>query len=100
MLDFYNNIDVFFSLRPELLNKVMADVRLGVFVLLPAIESALPGFDPRRFAAQIFLIGHRPIARPNSAGTSEIRNARLRADPGACKYNDSIAAADIFGKIT
>src|SRR6266581_9509575 len=81
------------------MNKVVADVRLGVFVLLPAVEASLPGFDARRFAAHIFLKCDRPVTCPDTAGTAKVRNPRFGADAGAGENDDLFALANFFGKI-
>jgi hypothetical protein len=87
-----------FVLDAERLDKVVADVGFGGFVLLPAVEAALPRFNARRFAAHVFLKGHRTITRPDAAGTAEIRYAGLRADPSAGEDDDLVAPANFCGK--
>ncbi len=37
-----------FSFGIQRVDKIMADVRFGVFVLLPAVEAPFPSFDARR----------------------------------------------------
>src|SRR5258706_488540 len=85
-------------LDAERLDEIMADVGLGIFVLFPAVEATLPGFDARGFTAHVLLKGHRPVARPDSARTAEIRYPRLGADAGAGEDDDLIALANSGGK--
>src|SRR6266545_2678608 len=81
------------------MNKVMADIRFGVFVLLPAVEASLPGFDARSFTAHIFLKRDRAVTRPDAAGTTKVRNPRFGTDAGAGENDDVLALANFFGKI-
>src|SRR4030095_4433279 len=81
------------------MNKIMADIRFGVFILFPAVESSLLGFEARCFAAHIFLKRARPVTRPDATGTAKIGNARFRTDPGAGKNHDVLALANFFGKV-
>src|SRR6266850_2156944 len=81
------------------MNKVVADIRFGVFVLLPAVEAPFPGFDARRFAAHIFLKRDRAVTRPDAAGTAKIRNPGFGADASAGENDDVLALTNFFGKI-
>src|SRR5512147_1963850 len=68
----------------------MADVGLGHAILLPAVKASLPCFDARRLAGHVFLKRHRPIARPDAAGTAEVRDAGFGADPRASKNHNFV----------
>src|SRR6266850_7067801 len=81
------------------MDKVIADIRFGVFVLFPAVKASLPGFDARCFTAHIFLKRNRAVTRPDAAGTTKVRNPRFGADAGAGKNHDVLALANFFGKI-
>ena len=85
-------------LRVERLDKVMADIRLGVLVRFVGFQSSLPRLDARRFAGYEFLVGHRTVARPNPARASEIGDAGFRADSRAGKDDILATLSDFPGE--
>src|SRR4249920_2432243 len=77
----------------------MADVRLGLAILLPAVEASLPCFDARRLAGHVFLKRHRAIAGPDAAGTAEVRDAGFGTDSRAGENHDFVTLTNSRSEI-
>jgi hypothetical protein len=57
-------------------------------------EAPPPGLAPRLRGAQEIRKVDRPHLRPDAAGTAKIRDAGLRADPGASEDHDPLRLVD------
>lgn len=72
----------------EIPDRIVTDVRLYFLVKIVGLLLELPVPDPCGFAGHEFIEIDRLILRPDSSGTSEIRDTGFRADAGAGEKDD------------